>query len=105
MVSNTTLHNMTKRLVDGFDPQKIILFGSVACGTDDEHSDVDILVICQISSNRRAMMVAMDRAMRGLDVARDIMVLSPKEFEMNQSIPGTIARSASQQGRILYEKK
>lgn len=104
MVSDSTLKSITKRLVEHFHPERIILFGSQARGMADEHSDVDILVVCPISGSRRAMMVAMDRAMRGLNIARDIMVLSPKEFDSNRFIPGTVARSAWQQGKILYEK-
>lgn len=104
MVSDSTLKNITKRLVERFHPQKIILFGSQARGTADERSDVDILVVCPITGKRRAMMVAMDRAMKGLNIARDIMVLSPKEFESNRFISGTVARGAWLQGKILYEK-
>lgn len=104
MVRDSTLKSITKRLVERFHPERIILFGSQARGMADEHSDVDILVVCPISGSRRAMMVAMDRAMRGLNIARDIMVLSPKEFDSNRFIPGTVARSAWQQGKILYEK-
>ncbi len=104
MVSDSTITSIMERFVKGFDPVRIILFGSAGRGTADEHSDVDILVICPISGSRRAMMVSMDRAMRGLNIARDIMVLSPKEFEINRFIPGTVARSAWQQGRVLYEK-
>jgi predicted nucleotidyltransferase len=104
MVSDSIVESMTSRLVESFDPEKIILFGSVARGTADEHSDVDILVICPVSGSRRAMMVAMDRAMRGLNIARDIMVISPEEFENNRFIPGTIARTAWQQGITLYER-
>lgn len=104
MVSDSIINSITQRLVERFHPKKIILFGSQTRGTADEHSDVDILVICPISGSRRAMMVAMDRAMRGLNIARDIMVLSPKEFDIDRFIPGTVARSAFQQGRVLYEK-
>ena len=104
MVSSSIVKSMTNRLVESFDPEKVILFGSVARGTADEHSDVDILVICPVSGSRRAMMVAMDRAMRGLSIARDIMVLSPEEFENNRFIPGTIARTAWREGITLYER-
>ena len=104
MVSSSIVKSMTTRLVESFHPEKVILFGSVARGTADEHSDVDILVICPVSGSRRAMMVAMDRAMRGLSIARDIMVLSPEEFENNRFIPGTIARTAWREGITLYER-
>ena len=104
MVSDSIIKSITERLVRHFHPERIILFGSQARGTADEHSDVDILVICPISGSRRAMMVEMDRAMRGLNIARDIMVLSPMEFESNRFIPGTVARNAWQEGRMVYER-
>ena len=104
MVSDSTINSITSRLLEQFHPQKIILFGSAARGTADEHSDVDILVVCPLSAGRRSMMVAMDRALRGLNIARDIMVLSPGEFDADRFIPGTVARSAWQQGRVLYER-
>jgi hypothetical protein len=40
-------------------------------------------------------MVAMDRALRGLPIARDIVILTPEECERDKEIPGTIARPAS----------
>ena len=103
MVSEQTLKNVVKRLVDGFHPQRIILFGSQARRTGDKRSDVDILVISSIKGSRREAMVAMDRALKGLGIARDIMVLTPEEFELDRQIPGTIARPAWLEGRVLYE--
>jgi len=103
MVSEQTLKSVVKRLVDGFQPQRIILFGSQARQTADKRSDVDILVICPIGGSRRELMVAMDRALKGLGIARDIIVLTPEEFETDRQIPGTVARPASLEGRTLYE--
>jgi predicted nucleotidyltransferase len=103
MVEDKVLLAIKKRLVEGFAPSKIILFGSQARGTADERSDVDILVVCPISGSRRGLMVAMDRALRGLRLARDIMVLTPEEFERDRHIPGTVARPAWQEGKVLYE--
>ena len=65
-------------------------------GDDDifttfERSDVDLLIICSISGNRRALMVAMDRDLKGLPIARD------------RHIPGTVARPAWKEGKALYE--
>lgn len=53
---------------------------------------------------RRALMVAMDRALRGLGFPRDVIVLTPEEFERDRHIPGTIARPASLEGKVLYER-
>ena len=104
MIDETTISEITKRLVGGFHPDKIILFGSQARGTADEKSDLDILVICPVTGSRRKMMVEMDRSLKGLEVARDIMVLSNDEYERDREIPGTIARPAWKEGRLLYER-
>jgi predicted nucleotidyltransferase len=103
MVSDEILRTATERLVRQFRPKRIILFGSHARGTADAHSDVDLLVVCPISGSRRALMVGMDRALRGLGFARDVIVLTPEEFESDRHIPGTVARPAWQEGKVLYE--
>ena len=103
MISSETLLKVRERLVDGFAPNRIILFGSQARGTADDRSDVDILVICSFEGKRRHLMLEMDRALRGLRLARDIMVLTPEEFERDRHIPGTIARPAWREGKVLYE--
>jgi hypothetical protein len=48
-------------------------------------------------------MLAMDRTLWGLKLARDIIVLTPEEFERDRHIPGTIARPAWLEGKVLYE--
>jgi len=103
MISDKILLKVKERLVDDFHPEKIILFGSQARGTADERSDVDILVVCPFAGKRRHLMLEMDRALKGLGLARDIMVLTPEEFELDRHIPGTIARPAWKEGRVLYE--
>lgn len=103
MISDETLSQVRDRLVNGFHPEKIILFGSQARGTADDRSDVDILVVCSFEGKRRHLMLEMDRALRGLRLARDIMILTPEEFELDRHIPGTIARPAYKEGKVLYE--
>ena len=102
MISDETLRQVKERLVDGFAPERIILFGSQARGTADARSDVDILVVCPITGKRRHLMVKMDEALEDLDCAFDIMILTPQEFQRDRQIPGTIGRYAQQEGKVLY---
>lgn len=102
MVSNETLLKVKARLVEGFHPERIILFGSQARGTADDRSDVDILVICSFEGKRRRLMVEMDGALEDIDCAFDIIILTPQEFQRDRRIPGTIGRYAQQEGRVLY---
>ncbi len=100
MVALEVLHELVRRLADAFAPTQIILFGSRARGTADDHSDVDLLVVCPIRGKKRELMVAMDRALTGLGIARDVVVMTPDEFERDRQIPGTIARPAWLQGTV-----
>lgn len=103
MVAENVLSEATRLLVEQFHPRKVILFGSQARGTSDDRSDYDFLVICDEVNNLRALTVAMDRAMWDLPIARDIIILTPDQYERDRHIPGTIARPASKEGRVLYD--
>jgi predicted nucleotidyltransferase len=104
MISNEILLKVKERLVDGFHPEKILLFGSQARGTSDDRSDIDILVICSFVGKRRHLMLEMDRALGSLDYAFDILILTPEEFQRDSRIPGTVGRYANQEGKVLYER-
>jgi len=104
MISQELIDVAIRRLAEGFDPERIILFGSQARGTADDRSDADFLIITKLTSKRRTLILEMDRALRGLGLARDIVVLTPEEFERDREIPGTIARPASREGKVLYER-
>lgn len=102
MISDETLNEVKQRLVDGFHPDKIILFGSQARGTADDRSDVDILVICRFEGERRKAVLEMDRALGRLEYAFDVLLSTPEEFEVDRLIPGTVSRYADKEGRVLY---
>jgi uncharacterized protein len=104
MVDQLSLQSAIRKLADVFHPERIILFGSQARGDANDRSDVDLLVITDIRGNRRSMMVDMDRALRGSGFARDIVILTPDEFERDKVIPGTIARPAWKEGKVLYAR-
>lgn len=41
----TPLEQIVNRLVEVYDPERVILFGSAACGRTDASSDVDLLIV------------------------------------------------------------
>jgi predicted nucleotidyltransferase len=44
---------MVRRIVQRFDPEKVILFGSHARGTAGPDSDVDLLVVMTVRGSKR----------------------------------------------------
>jgi predicted nucleotidyltransferase len=95
---------MVRRIVDRFSPERIILFGSHARGTNDIDSDVDLLVVMHGPLSRREQTVEIRKALADLPVGKDVIVVSPGYFERYRDIVGTVVWPAVREGRVLYER-
>jgi predicted nucleotidyltransferase len=78
-VTESLLQEITRRIVEGFNPEKVILFGSQASGASRADSDIDLLVIMdsQLSALQRA--VAVKRVCRSRFVSMDVFVKTPED--------------------------
>lgn len=99
-----TLAVIVKRLVQHFDPDQIILFGSHARGTAQPDSDIDLLVVLPVTGSKRAKQVEMRVALHDIRVPKDIIVATPEEIARRRDIVGTIIRPALREGKVLYAR-
>ena len=99
-----TLGEMVSRIVRGFRPEKVILFGSLSRGDAGPHSDVDLLVITRVEGSRRQMAIEMRMALSDITVPKDLVILTQEEMDTFQDVVGHIAYTASREGKILYER-
>ena len=104
MTKKDWIKTMIERIVDGFHPTKIILFGSSARDVTREDSDVDLLVVLPKVENRRQSAVAIRRVLRDIPVSKDIIVTTPEEIEQRGQIIGTLLQPALTEGKLLYEQ-
>ncbi|MFN8633700.1 MAG: nucleotidyltransferase domain-containing protein [Chloroflexota bacterium] len=95
---------MTRRIVERFNPLQVILFGSQARGDARPDSDVDLLVVFPQVENSRLMAVAILSELRGLGVAKDVVVTTPEEIQVWGKLIGTVLEPALREGRILYDR-
>jgi predicted nucleotidyltransferase len=93
---------MAARVVEHFRPQRIVLFGSHARAQATADSDVDLLVVMPLLGSRLATAVEIRKVLRGFGVAKDVVVLTPEEYERKKDLPGTIAYPAEHEGIVLY---
>ena len=103
-VTEQAIEMMVERLVDRFDPDQIILFGSQARGTAAPGSDVDLLVIMPVSGSKRAKQLEMRVALHDIAIAKDIILATPDEVARRRDIVGTIIRPALREGKVLYAR-
>ena len=97
---------LVETLVAEFDPVSIILFGSVATGTDGPDSNIDLLVVLDEApvADRRRLMVEMRRVTRSVAAPHDLLVTSVADLERNSARPGTTEYVPAQHGVSVYER-
>ena len=98
------LPEITERIIETSNPEKIILFGSHARGNAHPDSDLDLLVIIPKIKKMRAESVKVRRALRGLLIPIDVIVASLEQIERLGNMKGLIYHTALSEGRVVYER-
>ena len=82
---------------------RVVLFGSRARGDAAPDSDADLLVVMRVRGSRRRQAARMDAALAGVGLPKDIIIVTPAEFERQRHIVGGIVYPAVREGRVLYD--
>jgi predicted nucleotidyltransferase len=105
-VSNDLLQEMTYRLVELFQPEQIILFGSQAWGAPTSSSDIDLMVIVSQSDlTDYERSVLGHRCLSGLDVAKDVVVKTRAEFDLFRDVRASLEYRIAHEGKVLYDRR
>jgi len=99
------IRRMAKRIVDLFDPERIILFGSHARGSAGADSDVDLLIVMPTRQSTRETAVEIGVALHDFPAPKDIVVVRPEEFAWRKNVVGTIEWPAVREGKVLYARQ
>jgi predicted nucleotidyltransferase len=87
----------------GYEPEKIILFGSAARGDADEYSDLDIIIVKK-TDRRFVQRLVEVTAFLPLDIAIDVFVYTPEELKAMAEEGNPFIEQALKDGIIVYEK-
>jgi uncharacterized protein len=91
-----------RRIVRGFHPMRIVLFGSQARGDARPDSDVDLLVILPRADHRRRAAARIEAALTGIPLATDIIVATTADVAALSDAQGTIVERAIREGMDIY---
>ncbi len=94
------------------NPYKIYLFGSLANGTANEESDIDIVVILNKEEIPKNFEEKLNEKVKvrdailelSLKIPIDLLVYSKGEFKKLQKINKGFAKEITQKGYLLYER-
>ena len=95
---------VVRRIIEIGKPKKLILFGSYVSGNVHRNSDLDILVVTgdDIESPRKES-IRIRRALKGILLSMDIVVVTESKLKESAEIPGLIYREALRNGKVVYE--
>lgn len=95
---------VVQKIIEVSRPRKLILFGSYVSGNTHLNSDLDVLVVTGDEiENPRKESVRIRRALRGIVMGMDILVVPESKLEELANIPGLIYREAVRNGKVVYE--
>ncbi len=103
--ADSVLDEMTRRIVDRFQPEKIVLFGSRARDDSRPDSDYDLLVVVRTCASRRRLAVEIRSALADVRAGKDILVAEWAEVEGDSTCCPVVIRSALREGHVLYERR
>jgi len=96
------IDELVERIRDDFNPKAIIIFGSVARGTADELSDLDVAVIMDTDLAWTQRTVTVRRSLRNIRIPLDVLVFTPEEIEFERRNPCTLVSEMLKSGTIVY---
>ena len=101
-LSEETLQEIIRRIVEIAQPEKIILFGSAARGEMGPHSDVDLLVIKRGEFHQGRLTGEIYMNLFGVGQAVDVILVTPEEMERYRHAHCLVIAPALREGRVVY---
>jgi predicted nucleotidyltransferase len=102
MLSEGDITRIGRRIVDGYAPLVVGVFGSYGMGTASEKSDLDLFVIKRTAERRPARRRAVLRLLAGILHPLDVHVFTPEEFAAEAPEELSFVWIIVRQARILH---
>lgn len=104
MIGADKISDIVNKIVLGYNPEMIILFGSYALGNPNENSDLDLFVIKSTDLPRPLRTVEVRKIIYGLMVPVDLIVYTPEEIDESKDNRYSFVNEVLNTGKVLYER-
>ena len=98
------VNKITRDLTEKYQPDKIILYGSVAAGRGTPDSDIDMLIVKKTSLSRLERIRYVSDLFPDRVVPFDPIVFTERELEHEMS-RNPVMRQIINSGKVLYERQ
>jgi len=98
------LSRIVELLKRDYEPEKIILFGSLAEGDMHEWSDIDLLIVKKTIKRPLDRILEASRLIKP-KIGIDLFVYTPEEFDTLVQERFSFLINIARKGKVLYEKR
>ena len=104
MKINAKIKELCRQIVENFDPQKVILFGSHAYGKPNENSDVDLLVVMPFECRSVEQAIKIRQRIYP-KMPLDLLARTPAQIKERLDMGDFFIKDIIERGKILYESE
>jgi predicted nucleotidyltransferase len=99
------IQNIVEQLVRLYNPQKIILFGSLASGRLNSGTDIDLFIIKEDVPDLGVDRIRQLERLIKYRLATDFIVYKAREVEQRLKLGDPFVQSIFKEGRVIYDAK
>jgi len=100
------IRNITQKIVQEFEPEKVMLFGSWARGDGRQDGDIDLLVVKETQARRIEREVELRKKLFGNNFPPlDLLVYMPSEIAKRIELRDFFIKDILEKGVTLYVKQ
>lgn len=96
------IEDVTRQIIDKYNPEKIILFGSAARGESGSDSDADFLIIKKNTPHYGADRIRQLSRIIKRSIAVDFLVYRPEEFDRRLEMGDPFLKAILKEGKVLH---
>lgn len=104
MKQEEKIKNLVDKIVEEYQPEKVILFGSYAWGEPTEDSDADLFIVKNSGKNSLEMMQEVNRIIMKRNIPMDILVYTAEQLKKREILGDPFVGRILKLGKILYAK-
>lgn len=105
-LNRETIQAITDLIVERFQPEQIILFGSVARGEENEHSDLDLMVVLRHNDEQGRDGYAIRLAIaQNFVLPVDILIRSADLLARYRQDPNSMLSRMLEDSEVLYDRQ
>lgn len=103
-INESMIKEIVTKIVNNFNPEKVIIFGSQVWGKPGTWSDIDILIIMNYNGTSSQVAAKVSKIARPKYVPMDILIRTPEEIDQRIKLNDHFIKRILSGGKVLYDR-